>query len=199
MAQSKIMGHIKGLSLCKDCELFASPVMERRQLEAVSVDRLKHYSRTRQVEVPINASKKEMVDIIIGRQAKVLSERARKALQEVQGESGEDFETVDVNTLEPHTSVYSTGAAELNSRVRPTTTFDPSSVDQLDDIQNECEIQQLGVKQLKIILRRNCIDYKGCVEKHELCERVIRLWHSRQEEKGETTTTSIPRSCSCPG
>ena len=189
------MSHIKGLLLCKDCEVFASPVMERRQLEGVSVDRLKHYSRSRQVEVPINASREEMVDIILGRQAKVLSERARKALQQVQGGVSEDFETVDVSTLEPHTSVYSTGAAELNSCVRPTVTFDPSSVDRLDDIQNESEIQQLGVKQLKIILRRNCIDYKGCVEKHELSERVVRLWHSRQEEKGQTpTTSSMPRS-----
>ena len=174
---------MKGICVCKECEVFFSPVMERRLLEQLSVDRLKHYSRTRQLYVPINASQRELVDIILGRQAKVLSERARKALQQLQGDAGVDFENVDTNTLEPHTSVYSTSTAQLN--IQPPVNFDPSRVGELDDIKNDSQIQELGVKQLKIILKRNCIDYKGCVEKHELCERVTRLWHSRQEEKGQ--------------
>ena len=41
----------------------------------------------------------------------------------------------------------------------------------------------LPVKILKIILRRNCIDYRGCVEKEELQERVKRLWKAREKQK----------------
>lgn len=63
--------------------------------------------------------------------------------------------------------------------------FDPSKVTDLGDIQHESQLQELGVRQLKIILQKNCINYKGCVEKQELLERVVRLWHSRKEEKGQ--------------
>ena len=45
----------------------------------------------------------------------------------------------------------------------------------------------LGVRQLKIILQRNCIDYRGCVEKTELMDRVKRLWLARKKEKGQWT------------
>lgn len=39
------------------------------------------------------------------------------------------------------------------------------------------------MKQLKVILQRNCINYKGCVEKRELRDKVATLWRSREEDK----------------
>ena len=54
----------------------------------------------------------------------------------------------------------------------------------LGDIRHESQLAELTVKQLKTVLQRNCVDYKGCVEKQELLERVVRLWHSIQEQKG---------------
>lgn len=54
----------------------------------------------------------------------------------------------------------------------------------LNDLESVSQIEELGVKQLKVVLRRNCIDFKGCVEKQELTERVKRLWVARQKEKG---------------
>lgn len=42
---------------------------------------------------------------------------------------------------------------------------------------------ELSVKQLKLILQANCINYKGCVEKSELVERLVRLWKAKEEEK----------------
>ena len=50
-------------------------------------------------------------------------------------------------------------------------------------MQSVIEIDVLPVRQLKIILRRNCIDYKGCIEKDELKDRVKRLWKAREKEK----------------
>ena len=64
-------------------------------------------------------------------------------------------------------------------------TFAPGAVVLLTDLKHESQIQELSVRQLKIILQKNCITYKGCVEKHELLERVTRLWHSREEDKRE--------------
>lgn len=50
-------------------------------------------------------------------------------------------------------------------------------------MQYENEIDLLPVKILKIVLQRNCIDYRGCVEKEELRERVKRLWKAREKVK----------------
>ena len=54
----------------------------------------------------------------------------------------------------------------------------------LDDLHEEGHIHMLNVKQLKSLLQRSCVNYKGCVEKHELMERVVRLWKDRQSQKG---------------
>ena len=64
----------------------------------------------------------------------------------------------------------------------------------LHDLESESQIEELGVKQLKIVLTRNCIDFKGCVEKRELTERVKRLWIARQKEKGNDGTLLMGQS-----
>ena len=83
--------------------------MERTQLEGLTVKDLKYYTKSRRIASPINASKRDLVDIILGNQAKRLSEMARNALAQVQGGEalGRDFQTVDLTRLEPHTSAYS--------------------------------------------------------------------------------------------
>lgn len=55
-----------------------------------------------------------------------------------------------------------------------------ASLDQLRDVE---EIEELSVRKLKEILAANFVDYKGCVEKWELMERVRRLWHSDQANR----------------
>ena len=62
----------------------------------------------------------------------------------------------------------------------------------LGDLDSESQIDELGVKQLKVFLKRNCIDFKGCVEKQELVERVKRLWTARQKEKGSFFVSPLP-------
>lgn len=46
----------------------------------------------------------------------------------------------------------------------------------LSDIRESADLDVLSVKQLKEILMRNRVDFKGCCEKPELRERVLRLW-----------------------
>lgn len=57
--------------------------------------------------------------------------------------------------------------------------------DNLDigDIPDPSDISQLSAKELKTILTRNCIDYKGCIEKEELREKVMSLWIDFNERK----------------
>ena len=86
--------------------------MERSQLEQLTVSDLKYYTKENNIETPLNVSKEEMVELILGRQAKELTEKARKALQQVSGlPHGATVMDVDVAQLEPHTSVYSSTGA----------------------------------------------------------------------------------------
>lgn len=43
------------------------------------------------------------------------------------------------------------------------------------------DVEQLSVRQLKEILARNFVNYKGCCEKWELMERVTRLYQDHLE------------------
>ena len=51
------------------------------------------------------------------------------------------------------------------------------------ELNNEQNIEDLSVRELKEILVANFVDYKGCVEKNELVEKVRRLYRDRQNEK----------------
>lgn len=58
--------------------------------------------------------------------------------------------------------------------------FKPVSI---EDVINPEQISDLSVRQLKLILTRSFIDYKGCCEKHELQDRVLRLWNQKKSQK----------------
>lgn len=53
----------------------------------------------------------------------------------------------------------------------------------LSEVTSEENIEDLNIRELKEILAANFVDYKGCVEKNELLERVRRLYRDRQNEK----------------
>jgi hypothetical protein len=54
----------------------------------------------------------------------------------------------------------------------------------INDLKSERDIRDLGVRQLKLLLTRNYVNYQGACEKEELQEKVIRLWKQTTEEKG---------------
>lgn len=51
----------------------------------------------------------------------------------------------------------------------------------LSDLAMAEDIEALSVRQLKEILARNFVNYKGCCEKWELMERVTRLYHDQKD------------------
>ncbi|KAK0154908.1 E3 ubiquitin-protein ligase rififylin [Merluccius polli] len=55
----------------------------------------------------------------------------------------------------------------------------------LSDLSSVEDIEQLSVRQLKEILARNFVNYKGCCEKWELMERVTRLYQNHLDLKQE--------------
>lgn len=63
----------------------------------------------------------------------------------------------------------------------------------LDQIATEADLDTLTVRQLKELLAGYFVNYKGCVEKWELLERVKRLWNEDQvnKEKGKVKTREM--------
>ncbi|KAL1401620.1 hypothetical protein pipiens_006475 [Culex pipiens pipiens] len=72
----------------------------------------------------------------------------------------------DDEGLEVKITVYSSGNQDLANM----------SHLKLSDIKESADLDVLSVKQLKELLMLNRVDFKGCCEKPELRERVLRLW-----------------------
>ncbi|CAM2716491.1 unnamed protein product [Rotaria socialis] len=53
----------------------------------------------------------------------------------------------------------------------------------LSEINHEDNIEDLNIRQLKELLAANFVDYKGCLERSELIDKVRRLYRDRQNEK----------------
>lgn len=51
----------------------------------------------------------------------------------------------------------------------------------IDTMESEVQIRQLSARQLKVLLARNFVDFKGCCERDELMQKVLRLWREKKE------------------
>lgn len=67
------------------------------------------------------------------------------------------------------------GANNVNNNSGKNEKFD------IQDLRDPGEINNLSTKQLKILLTRNCIDYRGVFEKEVLREKVMQLWIDHNE------------------
>lgn len=97
------------------------------------------------------------------------------------------------HTGQPYTSASNPNLAQSNSaspsphhEPKPTPAFNLQSSTlnistfNLNDIKEESEIKELSIRQLKLILTRNFVDFKGCVEREELIQKAVLLWQDRQ-------------------
>ncbi|XP_033115801.1 E3 ubiquitin-protein ligase RNF34-like [Anneissia japonica] len=94
----------------------------------------------------------------------------------------------------------------FGGQITPIPTVDPRPKKKrasLSDLQNIEGIDELSVRALKEILATNFVDYRGCVEKKELVERVKRLYISKQkpndaegkEDPSEETDENLCKIC----
>lgn len=83
--------------------------------------------------------------------------------------------------------------ASMNSNTGPSNTNANSAnkiVDKFDiqDVRDPNDIKSLSALQLKTILTRNCIDFKGVFEKEVLREKVMQLWLDHNSSKQSRRT-----------
>ncbi|XP_015784756.1 E3 ubiquitin-protein ligase RNF34 [Tetranychus urticae] len=72
---------------------------------------------------------------------------------------------------------------DSNSSSSLNTDFKPFNI---ADLTSEEQIRDLSIRQIKLLLTRNFVDFKGCCEKEELLEKAIRLWRdvNKARERG---------------
>ncbi|XP_032667891.1 E3 ubiquitin-protein ligase RNF34 isoform X2 [Odontomachus brunneus] len=66
---------------------------------------------------------------------------------------------------------------------------------QLSDIKKASELEYLSIKQLKSLLSINRVDYKGCIERQELLNRVSRLWQEYKQSREDVEKLSEEEIC----
>lgn len=72
----------------------------------------------------------------------------------------------------------------------------PQKFIQLDSIDGLEHIDHLSVMELKVLLTRNFVSYRGCCEKYELQEKVRWLWKQKETTKNiEATDDNLCKIC----
>ncbi|XP_050663778.1 E3 ubiquitin-protein ligase RNF34 [Leptidea sinapis] len=66
---------------------------------------------------------------------------------------------------------------------------------ELDQFKQASELETLNVKQLKELLTRNRVEYRGCVERKDLLERAKILWADHARYKDEIDNLPIEECC----
>ncbi|KAM0729496.1 E3 ubiquitin-protein ligase rififylin [Formica fusca] len=117
---------------------------------------------------------------------------------EIQEVSETDNSPVEPNiTSEPLITEHEEVSEASNEKKSDMVTEIPTWSDrvQLSDIKEASELEYLNVKQLKNLLSTNRVDYKGCLERQELLNRVSRLWQEYKQSRQDVEKLSEEELC----
>ncbi|XP_019962655.1 E3 ubiquitin-protein ligase rififylin isoform X2 [Paralichthys olivaceus] len=172
--------------LCHTCQRFYGNLLERAELMKLKVKELRDYLHLHEVSTHLCREKEELVELVLSQHSSPSSEQAPETLTPDPPSVTPDPPTPTPNlTSDPPQPEYPSPPTE-------TTASEPDIQEEdqepsvsgrrasLSDLSCEDDIEALSVRQLKEILARNFVDYKGCCEKWELMERVSRLYQDQQ-------------------
>ncbi|XP_051934680.1 E3 ubiquitin-protein ligase rififylin [Hippocampus zosterae] len=196
--------------LCHTCRRFHGNLLQRAELMKLKVKELRDYLHLHHVATHLCREKEELVELILSQQP--------SPAEAPDGDASDRTPDGDASDRTP--------AADLPEPTPPAATpedappdDDASEQDQdrdpgrdpeedvgeaagrrasLSDLASEDDVEALSVRQLKEILARNFVNFKGCCEKWELMERVARLYRDRKagrEEDGAPPGSSDGNLC----
>ncbi|CAO2644538.1 E3 ubiquitin-protein ligase rififylin [Lemmus lemmus] len=182
-----------GPRLCLLCLRFRATAFQREELMKMKVKDLRDYLSLHDISTEMCREKEELVFLVLGQQP-VISEVNRTHAPTLT----QDFPEQQAFLTQPHTSTVpptspslpsspaqatsvSLTPAQENQSIGSEDSFVPGRRASLSDLTHLEDIENLTVRQLKEILARNFVNYKGCCEKWELMERVTRLY---KDQKG---------------
>uniref|UniRef100_A0A8C1PX08 RING-type E3 ubiquitin transferase n=1 Tax=Cyprinus carpio TaxID=7962 RepID=A0A8C1PX08_CYPCA len=167
--------------LCHTCQRFRGILFERAELMKLKVKDLRDYLHLHEIPTQMCREKEELVELVLGQQTPT---------------SDTHIPPPPVTTQEPNAPIITVspsmnnGTTELGPQTQATEDGQSSDSEEvlvqgrrasLSDLRSVEDIEALSVRQLKEILARNFVDYKGCCEKWELMERVTRLYHDQKD------------------
>ncbi|XP_067451819.1 E3 ubiquitin-protein ligase rififylin [Thunnus thynnus] len=191
--------------LCHTCQRFYGNLLERAELMKLKVKELRDYLHLHEVSTHLCREKEELVELVLSQQSSPSSSFAPETptsdptsvtsdppdltphISTLTPEPLSPTQTPDPSAVQPEvpSPPTETTPAELDAQDEDQT-WDPEEAPvsgsraSLSDLSCLDDIEALSVRQLKEILTRNFVNYKGCCEKWELMERVSRLYQDQQ-------------------
>lgn len=158
----------------------------------MKVKELRDYLSLHDVSTEMCREKEELVFLVLGQRPAVPQEGRTRALSPDLPEQQTFLSQPHTSTVPPPsaglpaspaqaTSVPPAQAQDRQQSLDSEDSFVPGRRASLSDLTHLEDIEGLTVRQLKEILARNFVNYKGCCEKWELMERVTRLY---KDQKG---------------
>ncbi|XP_026233481.1 E3 ubiquitin-protein ligase rififylin [Anabas testudineus] len=190
--------------LCHTCQRFYGNLLERAELMKLKVKELRDYLHLHEVSTHLCREKEELVELVLGHQSSPSSGSTPDTPTPEPPSVTSDLPDLTSHITPDHTTPTpildpDPASAQPEAQAPPTETtstepdlqdedptWDPEEVPvsgrraSLSDLSCLDDIEELSVRQLKEILARNFVNYKGCCEKWELMERVTRLYQDQQ-------------------
>ncbi|MEQ2241811.1 hypothetical protein ILYODFUR_029168, partial [Ilyodon furcidens] len=196
--------------LCHTCQRFYGNLLQRAELMKLKVKELRDYLQLHEVSTHLCREKEELVELVLSQQSSPFSSSAPDT-PIVESSAVTSDPTTRISISDSASDTSSPAPPTPEPEAPPTTTETPPSDAELEDddpawdpeeapvsgrraslsdLKSVDNIEELSVRQLKEILARNFVDYKGCCEKWELMERVTRLYQDQQNLLAANTVSA---------
>ncbi|XP_028818831.1 E3 ubiquitin-protein ligase rififylin isoform X2 [Denticeps clupeoides] len=169
--------------LCHTCQRFYGTLFERAELMKLKVKDLRDYLRLHEVSTQMCREKEDLVELVLGHHTPTSNPHTpqqddQPVTMPPPTSSAPSMPTPTSESLPAHTQILDEGQSSDTEEM-----LAPGRRASLSDLNSVKDIDALSVRQLKEILARNFVNYKGCCEKWELMERVTRLYHDQQDRQ----------------
>ncbi|XP_047449582.1 E3 ubiquitin-protein ligase rififylin isoform X2 [Mugil cephalus] len=188
--------------LCHTCQRFYGNLLERAELMKLKVKELRDYLHLHEVSTHLCREKEELVELVLSQQSS--PDQPPVPDHPPTPDPPPITVTPDLPDLTPVHETPTPAPTPVTEQPEASDTETETVAMETDDIQDEDQgwdpegpplpgrraslsdlrslddVEDLSVRQLKEILARNFVDYKGCCEKWELMERVRRLYQDQQ-------------------
>ncbi|XP_078467930.1 E3 ubiquitin-protein ligase rififylin-like isoform X4 [Lampetra planeri] len=166
--------------LCQTCNLLYSTSFSKDNLMRAKVKDLRDYLSLHGIAMETCREKEELVELVLQHRRPVAPVPATATdEQEEPVERDEDALVADIDADEE--TQMPVGLLRIS----------------LSDLSMEDDAASLTVREMKTLLRRNFVDYKGCCERWELEERVRRLYRDTRQLDKTGLTGGPPDENTC--
>uniref|UniRef100_A0A3B1IH04 Ring finger and FYVE like domain containing E3 ubiquitin protein ligase n=1 Tax=Astyanax mexicanus TaxID=7994 RepID=A0A3B1IH04_ASTMX len=184
------------LVLCHTCQRFHGTQFERSELMRLKVKELRDYLHLHEIPTQTCREKEELVELVLGQHPPSSSSSSSSSSNSVPHPAAPDTPQLPTPppqpAEEPEQLTEEEEGEDEDEDEEEEDDDDEQSTDSeetlvhsrrasLSDLSSVQDIEGLSVRQLKEILARNFVNFKGCCEKWELMERVTRLFNDQKD------------------